>query len=980
MAIRTSYIKCHRTDKTSTLSGNLAVTGTSAFTGNVTLTGDLTIGGSMTFGDASVDTLTVNGTASFNTNATFTLSDAETVTIAGTTTDDALLISAVATDSAIEVSSANAYGLKLSGANTTAAIAITGTNTGRALRIGTKESAATSLTISSGKSVDAEPANNYLFGLFTKVASDESAITDELRSAWIRTRVNEGCHVGQSAGYGYGVCGAEIQLKIYADGAATNLYSWQNSAVWAQLETQGASGVVFKDGSNVQAILANVGMTSTTTINDGAIVSGVLINTNTSTSDVTIDSGGLYYGLFVTDVSPSHLDFTAGVVIDDDVATTGMQIGNCTTGIKLDGTFTDGIRMMGDEAYNPIHIGTKANTATGGLNMNGQDSYDEHGGIMIFGDDGGVALATTYTTSLFWSRYLITANQTSNTATGAYLQMKLKKASGSLDLTTVDYSAAKTYIETDCAVDVKSGGLFVINSTLEMGDDLTNTAGIVAGINVELNDGTNTLTDTAVNSSGILIRKNASSTAGWPVGLNIEASGATTGIKIGTCTTGISIGNAPTGITFTDVGAATEHLIDVVDAYTGMVIETGTYQSSADGGVILSDTNTRPVSFLFDDSAAALTGNNRAVLSRIYLAESQGSGGTIVSIQGQLKIADDKDFSAGRFCGVDGYMEFGGTTDINSGAYVSAINARIDVPASETVEVKTGGYLCGIHIHTTGTGTLTSSGNSYGIYINDQGTVDDWEYGISVNNSATGIEIATCATDGLSFPTGSTYGTSAINMGTFAAPISYATTGKKLVQMYGAYTGTSGSFTGFRMRARGNSASGTASITSALIQADVIASKYAQDCIGLNVETIAKDSATLASGGWFSAGQFKVEDEYATGGSGSAPTFGGHVACLRLMGNISANPTNTYTAIFIDCQSGTGGQEAFDSLIHVQASGQNSAIEHFLTTGDSYATLYTASKWIVNETPDDALGSAAGCLRIDLNGTDYYIPFFDSVT
>ena len=195
-----------------------------------------------------------------------------------------------------------------------------------------------------------------------------------------------------------------------------------------------------------------------------------------------------------------------------------------------------------------------------------------------------------------------------------------------------------------------------------------------------------------------------------------------------------------------DTGSTSAHVIDMADGFLGSFVETGTYSSAADKGITLSDSNTRPVSFLFDDSAAALTGNNRAVLSRVYLATDQGSGGTIVSIQGQLKIADNENFTAGRFCGVDGYMEFGGTSSIGSGSYVSAMNARVDVAASKTVTVSSGGYLCGIHVHTTGTGTLTSTGSSYGIYINDQGTVDDWKVGIGIANSTTGVDIGAWTT------------------------------------------------------------------------------------------------------------------------------------------------------------------------------------------------------------------------------------------
>lgn len=52
MAIRTSYIKCTRADKTSTFEGGINVKG------------------NLTFGDASVDTLTVNGATTFNQDIT----------------------------------------------------------------------------------------------------------------------------------------------------------------------------------------------------------------------------------------------------------------------------------------------------------------------------------------------------------------------------------------------------------------------------------------------------------------------------------------------------------------------------------------------------------------------------------------------------------------------------------------------------------------------------------------------------------------------------------------------------------------------------------------------------------------------------------------------------------------------------------------------------------------------------------------------
>lgn len=208
----------------------------------------------------------------------------------------------------------SAGALVFSSASTPASIDITATAT-RAIRIGTKESASTSIAISTGAVLDAEPANNYLLGLFAKVAASEATSTDELRGAWIRTRVNSGCTIGTATGWGYGVCGAEIQLKIY--GATIN--SWQASALWAQLESQDAT-TTFADGCIASCVLANVGLTATTTIASGGVACGVCINSNTAASGVTATGG--FYGLYITQKTAGLLDFTSGIYGDNTAYTT----------------------------------------------------------------------------------------------------------------------------------------------------------------------------------------------------------------------------------------------------------------------------------------------------------------------------------------------------------------------------------------------------------------------------------------------------------------------------------------------------------------------------------------------------------------------------------------------------------------------------------------------------------------------------------
>jgi len=201
---------------------------------------------------------------------------------------------------------------------------------------------------------------------------------------------------------------------------------------------------------------------------------------------------------------------------------------------------------------------------------------------------------------------------------------------------------------------------------------------------------------------------------------------------------------------FTFGDAATDDLavagyISTAAGKTTKFIETGTYQSTADGGLILSSTNTRPNSFLCDDSGSNIGTSVRNVLGRTMLTVDQ-SGGTIRSLMGQLKLADGVDLATGVYTGVQGYLELAGDTDIQSGAKASCMDISVEIASSKTLTVDSGGIFAGLKIETTGTGTLTNNGTCAAIYVDDGGTIDDWPVGIDLNNITTGIDIGACTT------------------------------------------------------------------------------------------------------------------------------------------------------------------------------------------------------------------------------------------
>jgi len=445
------------------------------------------------------------------------------IKISGTTPVDGIEVSSACSGSALNLSGANAKGISISGANTTAAIDIPATAS-RAIRIGTKESSATSVAISSGESVDAEPANNYLFGLFAKVASDESAITDELRGAWIRTRVNDGCHVGVgSVGYGYGVCGAEIQLKIYADAATTEIAGWQNSAVWAQLETQGASTVTFVGGSVSQCVLANVGLTSTTIIEADAVVAGVTINSNTAGTGVTATGG--FYGIYICQDNATCLDFTDGIHV---------VAGSCSTGINIEGGAT----------YVPMLVGTKGNTSGSGLVLAGD--ADDSGGVQIYCDDGGVTTVGDVLSPLR-CRYLVTVGQTSGkTQCGSFSQIRTLGTTGSpLIFDTGSVRAAYIFNQLGGNTLTTSAEIQGINQATTLAGNMIVGAGCrFAGVDINI-AGSGTIANSGV-CAALLIRSRE--TPVWTNGIQIEDAGAVTGINVGAVTTVLNISSTATQV------------------------------------------------------------------------------------------------------------------------------------------------------------------------------------------------------------------------------------------------------------------------------------------------------------------------------------------------------------------------------------------------------------------------------------------------
>ena len=546
--------------------GDLTVLDDLTINDDVTITGDIAIAGDFAIGESGAG------------------SD---FTIWGDTAGSKVLFDA--SDNRAEFT---AYCLQIAG-TTVDAISISGTETGnainitgapqRAICVGTKT---TGLAIStSGYAIDTDP-NNYMFGLFSAVTGDESALTDELRGAWIRTRVDAGCDIGQSAGYGYGVCGAESQLKIYGSGGTeTNIRSWQASGLWAQLETQGDS-VHFEDGCVAASVLAMVGLTATTVIESGAVVAGVAIKTNSATADVT--TTGDYVGMYISSGAGSKLAFEKGIYITDSCCTTGIDIGACTTGLNFSSTLGTGISFY-SATFVPdasrtdlaIDIGSRATELSVDLANAASQNFDPVQMNINLTASGGAPTSTSTVNGIY-------QNITHDTVDMANLRIK------GCDWTiTTDKACQDAYVmQTELIVSgtkTSSGELMAMSALTTLGTGArtadrvlafqamisgSGTAGTVVGdafVAYVVNAGTVITTDAVVKA----YNQSASTTADM---INIENDG--------TCTTMLTLdndGTATTGILFNGTIAT---LIDMSAATstTDIILSNGAtiHNTSAD--------------------------------------------------------------------------------------------------------------------------------------------------------------------------------------------------------------------------------------------------------------------------------------------------------------------------------------------------------------------------------------------------------------
>ncbi len=183
---------------------------------------------------------------------------------------------------------------------------------------------------------------------------------------------------------------------------------------------------------------------------------------------------------------------------------------------------------------------------------------------------------------------------------------------------------------------------------------------------------------------------------------------------------------------YNDAGVDISDSLELFDASKNLIgmnrITQGAFASLLQGSGSPLASGTTSIHAVYADDAGANIGTSvRAILARTLLTVDQ-SGGSIRSVMGQLKLATGVDVTTGIYTGVQGYLELVGATSAQTGATFSCFDASAELGGVLTVD--SGGEFCGLHVETTGTGTIVNNGICAGVLIDKASGAASWPDGI----------------------------------------------------------------------------------------------------------------------------------------------------------------------------------------------------------------------------------------------------------
>lgn len=312
-------------------------------------------------------------------------------------------------------------------------------------------------------------------------------------------------------------------VKVYVDtGLSTKQNLIDSSAVLAAAigDETGSGVAVFATSPTL--VTPVLGVATATSINKVTITAPTTSATLTLVTGSSLITSGAY-----------SITFTAGATTTVTLPASGTlatlagseTLSNKTLTTPVLGAATaTSITIAGGGVAVPILIGTKADTSsTTGLELVG--GADDTGGVQIYCDDGGIAVANI--TTPLRARYLLTASQSSGaTQTGLMAQLRTLN---SLTFTNGGIRGAYIYNQVG-ATEVLAGTAEYVGlnqaTTIAAGAMTVGATTMFAGIDINLG-GTGTFSITSGGVVAALVIRDKGEGAVWPIGIHFATSTVT---------------------------------------------------------------------------------------------------------------------------------------------------------------------------------------------------------------------------------------------------------------------------------------------------------------------------------------------------------------------------------------------------------------------------------------------------------------------
>lgn len=392
----------------------------------------------------------------------------------------------------------------------------------------------------------------------------------------------------------------------------------------------------------------------------------------------------------------------------------------------------------------------------------------------------------------------------------------------------------------------------------------------------------------------------------------------------------------------------------------GCMFQAGVKANTAGSGITIPSTDDWGAVRVFcDDNGASIAQSVRLIQGRMLCTYDQAAG-SIRAVQGHMKFLTGIDCTTGVYTAVQGYTELAGTHNCKTGAVWSCFDSSLEITTSLTVD--SGGMFYGVHVETTGAGTITNNGTCAAIGIDNASGAAAWPDGIFIDGASVlmGMRIGKFA--------GSAATTSAVVFST--GQDVYADGQLSVMEVHGASSSNlTSAYSAKCIRARhvvsGSSMTAAHETSGIMGQLVVKGTTLTHLHAGL-IGTFEGHTSGVVVNSAYAHGACAV---MARVGGGAAITATTDVSGVISFWNGDALASGASNA-FALCDSGT---VAWTNVISL------SRATNLLDLPAAGTDPVIANALVPAAAPDAGTVGADACLRVLVNNVAYYIPLYDTL-